>query len=82
MVLTYPIVGRLPGLACVAVDRPDGFHPVLSFVLSCPVLSCPSLRYLFPLKLPLMQYKTRTHEAGCAGNGQKITKRELLEVEV
>ena len=52
--------GQVAWLACVAVDRPDGFHPVLSFVLSCPVLSCPSLRD----PIPLMQYKTRVHEAG------------------
>jgi len=29
-----------------------------------------------------MQYKTRVHEADCAGNGRKMAKRELSEVEV
>jgi len=29
-----------------------------------------------------MQYKTRVHEAGAAENGQKMTKRDLSEVEV
>jgi len=27
-----------------------------------------------------MQYKTHAHEAGVAGNGQKMTKRRLSEV--
>jgi len=29
-----------------------------------------------------MQYKTRVHEAGGVENGQKMTKRDLSEVEV
>jgi len=29
-----------------------------------------------------MQYKTRAHEAGVAGNGQKMTRRDLSEVKM
>ena len=64
-----PIMDRLQGLACVAVDRPI-------CTTSHPTLFTTSLRQ----PIPLMQYKTRTHEADCAGNGQKMSRRDLSEV--
>ena len=38
------------------------------------------LRNPIPQKPQLMQYKTRVREASCAGNGQKMSRRDLSEV--
>ena len=57
----------------MVVDRPI-------FTTSHPTIFPTSLQLKLQIKLQLMQYKTRVHEADCAGNGQKMTRRDLSEV--